>query len=370
MLHDGKDEIADGTIARNFDETDALVVDDLWIRANGGATKYLVAGMSFQLMRGQCTGLLGESGCGKTLSALGILDLVPESAGVIAQGAIRYDGVDLLNIPRNQLRQLRGNRISMVFQEAQSALNPVLRIGEQLGEVLRTHRGVTPKEARAAAIRALRKVRILPAESWVDAYPHELSGGMKQRVLIAMALICGPDFLLADEPTSSLDVVLQAEIMGYIARQRRELDIGILLITHDIALVSEHCQQVMVMYQGTLVEKGFTQDVLNHPKHPYTLRLLRSHPDWLDVDAESGTDREADADPVPAHDDSEASLNEVACRYRNACPRALSICHERAPDWQTLPSQGEFRCWNPLPPGMGLISLSTPTHDEAVPEDA
>ena len=370
MRHESKDEIADGTIARSFEETDALVVDNLWIRSNTKTAKHLVCGVSFQLMRGQCTALLGESGCGKTLSALGILNLVPPSAGKVSQGEIRYDGVDLLRLPQQELRQLRGNRIAMIFQEAQSALNPVLRIGEQLGEVVRTHRGATQKEARLAAIRALKKVHILPAESWVDAYPHELSGGMQQRVLIAMALMCGPDFLLADEPTSSLDVVLQAEIMRYLGSQRREFDIGILLITHDIALVAEHCQQVMVMYRGVLVEKGFTQDILNHPKHPYTLRLLRSHPDWRDIDSEADVEagEEAQTRATPNDLDLDREADNMACRYRDTCPRVLSICHERVPDWQTLPTQGQFRCWNPLPPGMGLISLSTPTNDELVGE--
>lgn len=351
MHPDGTDRSIAEKAVEALSDNDALVIDDLWIRAHAVPDRYLLSGVSLQIVRGQCTGLLGESGSGKTLTALSILDLVPPSAGQIERGEIRYDGVSLLRMPQTQLRQLRGNRIAMVFQETQSALNPVMRIGEQLGEVLQAHRGASRKEARTAAIRALRRVHISPADAWVDAYPHELSGGMQQRVLIAMALLCGPDFLLADEPTSSLDVVLQAQMMRYLAKQRRELDIGMLLITHDIALVAEHCQQFMVMYRGGLVEKGFTQDLLQNPKHPYTLTLLRAHPDWS---GEGTTEPE-----VALAREEEETGDWLACRFRDSCSRALSLCHERVPDWQTSPTGGQYRCWNPLPAGSGLIQIAS-----------
>src|ERR1700704_1272428 len=236
-----------------------------------------VNGVSFHLDRGELLGLVGESGCGKSITALSIMRLVAPP-GEIVSGEILFDGRDLLKFSNAEMRALRGNDIAMIFQDPMTSLNPVFTVGEQIAEALRLHRKLSRKDARAAAVEAMREVSIPDPARRIDDYPHQLSGGMRQRVMIAMALACDPKLLIADEPTTALDVTIQAQILELLNELRKNRELAVLLITHDLGVVAEVADRVAVMYTGRIVEESPVDELFARPKHPYTEGLLRSVP--------------------------------------------------------------------------------------------
>jgi peptide/nickel transport system ATP-binding protein len=301
-----------------------------------------VDGVSFEVPRGKTLGVVGESGCGKSVTALSILRLIPTPPGRIAGGRVLYDGKDLAHLPEKQLQQLRGNKISMIFQEPMTSLNPVFSVGEQVAEAVRIHQKKGRKEALARAAELFRLVGIPAPEERLAAYPHQLSGGMRQRVMIAMALACTPDLLIADEPTTALDVTIQAQILDLLRRLQRELGMSILLITHDLGVVAETCEEVIVMYAGQVVERAGAKELFAAPAHPYTAGLLRSLPDLDDA-------RTAHGEPLPEIPGVVPALHErpTACRFQDRCPRVQERCRVEAPQ---LVAHGArlVRCHFPL----------------------
>jgi oligopeptide transport system ATP-binding protein len=237
-----------------------------------------VDGVSWDLDEGETLGLVGESGCGKSVTALSILRLIPNPPGRIVDGEILFEGRDLLKVSNSEMRHIRGNRIAMVFQEPMTSLNPVLTIGNQIIEVIKLHMGLEQAEARARAVELLEMVGIPEAPRRIDDYPHQFSGGMRQRAMIAMALACNPKLLLADEPTTALDVTIQAQILDIIARLARDLGTAVVLITHNLGVVARYVDNVNVMYAGKIIEKGTVTDIFRDPRHPYSVGLLRSVP--------------------------------------------------------------------------------------------
>ncbi len=275
-----------------------------------------VDGISFTLRRGRTLGLVGESGCGKSVTALSILRLV-SPPGRIVRGAILYRGQDLLGLSERAMRHVRGKEIAMVFQEPMTSLNPVFTIGSQIGEAVRLHQRLGRAATRARVIEALHLVEMPEPERRADSYPHELSGGMRQRAMIAMALACEPNVLIADEPTTALDVTIQAQILELLRGLRERLGMAMLLITHDLGIIAEHADDVAIMYAGRIVEYGSTLDVFARPLHPYTIALMEA------VGRLGGTERYLEALPgtVP-------SLLRLpsGCRFRDRCPRAIDDC--------------------------------------------
>ena len=295
-----------------------------------------VHGVSFTLPHGRRTGLIGESGSGKTLTALAIMGLLPE--GLTATGNVSYRSRDLLTLSEPELCRLRGDRLAMIFQEPLSALNPVMRVGDQVAEPLRIHRGASREEAKRRARELLERVQIPDVAEKMRAYPHQLSGGQRQRVMIAMAMACSPELVVADEPTTALDVTVQAQVLRLLNGLVEEEDATLLLITHDLAVVAEVCELVLVMYGGYVVEEGATEEVFDRPRHPYTAGLLDAIPP-LDADL---PDRHlpAIAGTVPALGEFPAG-----CPFRNRCPRADQLCQE-----MPALSGGSHRvaCWHPV----------------------
>ena len=257
-----------------------LEVRDLraWFFTDQGVAK-AVDGVSFDVQAGETLGIVGESGCGKTVTSLAILGLLPQPPARILEGSsVRLAGEELVGAPEARLRALRGNEISMIFQEPMSSLNPVYTVGDQIGETLRLHRGMDRRAAREATVAVLDEVGIPDPSRRIDEYPHQLSGGMRQRVMIAMAIACAPKLLIADEPTTALDVTIQAQILELLAELRRAHGMAVLLITHDLGVVAEVCDRVVVMYAGQVVETGSVEDIFTRPAHPYTRGLLGSLP--------------------------------------------------------------------------------------------
>jgi peptide/nickel transport system ATP-binding protein len=314
-----------------------LVVEDLTVRVGAIAA---VHRLSFALEAGQRTGLIGESGSGKTLTALAIMGLLPE--GLSATGHVRYEGRDLLAMSEGELCQIRGDRLAMIFQEPMTALNPVMNIGDQVAEPLQLHRHMRASAARTAAQQVLERVKLPDAAARMRAYPHQLSGGQRQRAMIAMATACSPEFLIADEPTTALDVTVQAQILDLLVGLVEECGSSLLLITHDLPVVANVCQQVLVLYGGHIVEAGRVDDVFSEPRHPYTRALLDAIPP-LDDDVPSRKLR-----AIPG---SVPGLGEFppGCPFRNRCARADAVCAEMP---QLLPDdqkQHRAACWHPLP---------------------
>lgn len=237
-----------------------------------------VDGVSFYVEKGETLGIVGESGCGKSVTSLSVMRLIPEPPGKIVDGEITFNDKDVLALPDRKMRQIRGNEISMIFQEPMTSLNPVFTCGNQIIEAVRLHQSVGKTEARKRAIEMLKLVGIPAPEQRVDEYPHQLSGGMRQRVMIAMALSCNPNLLIADEPTTALDVTVQAQILELIKRLQDELGMSVIMITHDLGVIAEVADRVQVMYAGKVVEEGTTNEIFNEPKHPYTIGLLKSMP--------------------------------------------------------------------------------------------
>ena len=237
-----------------------------------------VEGVSFDIVAGETLGIVGESGCGKSVTALSVMRLLPERLARIVGGSIVFEGQDLLALDETAMRSIRGNRIAMIFQEPMTSLNPLLRVGEQIAEALRIHTGADRREARAKAAEMLRLVRIPDAARRLDDYPHQFSGGMRQRVMIAMALACDPRLLIADEPTTALDVTIQAQILKLLLELKARTGAAVILITHDLGVVAETCQRVIVMYAGRKIEEASVEALFDHPAHPYTRGLMAATP--------------------------------------------------------------------------------------------
>ncbi len=302
------------------------------------ATVHAVNGASLQLERGQTVALVGESGSGKSMTARSILGLIP-APGRISSGSIRFDGRELVGIPEEELRLLRGNRIAMIFQEPMTSLNPVLRIGDQLSEPLLLHRGLDRATAKAHAIELLQQVGIPAAEERLRDYPHQLSGGQRQRVMIAMALACDPELLIADEPTTALDVTIQAQILSLIDQLRQDKGLALLLITHDLGIVAQRADWVHVMYAGRVVESAATDELLANPLHPYTRGLLASLPE----NSRPGQPLQAIAGHPPR-----LTEDLTGCPFRERCPDARSCC-AAMPQERDMGHQHLVKCWNFLP---------------------
>jgi oligopeptide/dipeptide ABC transporter ATP-binding protein len=284
---------------------------------------HAVDGAGYDVRRGETLAVVGESGCGKSVTAMAVLGLLPRPPAEIRGGSIRFHGQELLSLPEASLRALRGNRISMIFQEPMTSLNPVFTIGDQIGEGLRLHRRLDAEAARLEAARLLELVRIPAPADRLDEYPHQLSGGMRQRVMIAMALACRPELLIADEPTTALDVTVQAQILELLQELKRELRMSILLITHDLGVVAETAERVVVMYAGTVVERAAVHELFARPQHPYTAGLFLSLP-RLDHEHDELRPIEGSV-PDPAKLPS-------GCRFHPRCPFAMPVCSEQNPE--------------------------------------
>ena len=294
-----------------------------------------VDGISLVLEKGQTLALVGESGCGKSITALSLLRLVPAPGRVVA-GQIFFAGEDILLLPATEMRRIRGNRVAMVFQEPMTALNPVLKIGDQITEVLELHKGLTHQEATRQAATLLEKVGIPDPERRLHSYPHQLSGGLRQRVVIAMALACNPQLLIADEPTTALDVTIQAQIMELLRQLQAEREMATLLITHDLGIVAESADQVAIMYAGLIVEHANVRSLFKNPSHPYTLGLLASVP-RLDG-------RNERLQPVLGHVPSPFE-RPSGCPFRSRCPEAFEPCAKACPELKEVAVGHLVRCW-------------------------
>ena len=298
-----------------------------------------VRGVDLSIGRGETLGLVGESGSGKSVTAQSILRLIQPPAGRIVQGSIVFDGTDLALATEEEMRRIRGNSISMIFQEPMTSLNPVIRIGEQIAEVVRLHRGLPPKEALRYAIDMLTKVGIAEPARRVMQFPHELSGGMRQRVMIAMALACEPKMLIADEPTTALDVTIQAQILELMRALQHEAGISILLITHDLGVVAETAHRVAVMYAGQIVERADVARLFDRPLHPYTEGLMASIPR---VDEAPSPDR-----MLPAISGVVPNLLDLptGCAFQDRCPKVHERCRREEPPLSDVGQGHAVRCW-------------------------
>ena len=320
------------------DPADALLqVRDLrtWFETDRGLFR-AVDGISFSVGRGRTVGLVGESGCGKSVTSLSLMGLVPQPPGRVSAEAILFEGRDLLGLSADERRLLRGGKMSMVFQEPMTSLNPVHTIGRQIVEAIRAHTDLSPAQARARAIEVLELVRIPSAAERFDDFPHHLSGGMRQRVMIAMALACEPALLIADEPTTALDVTIQAQILELLRELQQRLGMAILIITHDLGVIAELVDEVIVMYAGQIVESAPVAALFSDPQHPYTIGLLGSIP-RLDVDRERLATIEGTV-PSPAN-------QPVGCRFAPRCPFADSRCHAEPPPLRALGVDHQVACW-------------------------
>jgi len=314
-----------------------LEVRDLktWFHTDEGTAK-AVDGVSFDVRARETLGIVGESGCGKSVTSLSILRLVPQPPGEIAGGRILFRGQDLLELREKEMRRIRGNEIAMIFQEPMTSLNPVYTVGDQIGEVLRLHRGMSKGEARERAIEMLGRVRIPDPEQRVDEYPHQLSGGQRQRVMIAMALACDPALLIADEPTTALDVTVQAQILALLNQLQEEFGMSIILITHDLGVIAETAHRVVVMYAGVVAEVGTVEQVFDGPNHPYTEGLKAAIPKL--------GERIERLHTIPG---SVPSPYEeiVGCPFQNRCPYVMDRCRREFPELYTLGPGHEARCF-------------------------
>jgi peptide/nickel transport system ATP-binding protein len=288
-----------------------------------------VDGVSFDVPEGATVGLVGESGCGKSVTALSLLRLVPQPPGSIDGGRILFRGKDLLALPERAMRDLRGNEISMIFQEPMTSLNPVYTVGAQIVEAIRLHQKASRRDAYGRAVELLRLVGIASAETSVDAYPHQLSGGQRQRVMIAMALACQPKLLIADEPTTALDVTIQAQILELLRGLQKQMGMSVILITHDLGVVAEYTDHVVVMYAGKVVESAPARALFAHPRHPYTRGLLQSVPRF--------GSRRAPGKPAARLPTIEGLVPDLrrlppGCRFADRCPMRIDACTEAEPE--------------------------------------
>ncbi|CAN5347682.1 ABC transporter ATP-binding protein [soil metagenome] len=299
-------------------------------------TAKAVDGVSFEVRSEETLGIVGESGCGKSVTSLSILRLIPDPPGRIEGGRILFQGRDLLALTEKEMRKIRGNEIAMIFQEPMTSLNPVFTIGDQIGEVLRLHRGVSKDEARERSIEMLRRVRMPDPEQRVDEYPHQLSGGQRQRVMIAMALACDPALLIANEPTTALDVTVQAQILELLKRLQEEFGMAIILITHDLGVIAETAHRVVVMYAGVVAEVGSAEQVFAGPNHPYTECLKAAIP-RLGQEVER-------LHTIPGSVPS--PYEEIpGCPFQNRCPYVMDICRREFPPLYEIGEKHVARCF-------------------------
>ena len=318
-------------------EAELLQVEGLktWFHTEEGTAK-AVDGVSFDVRPRETLGIVGESGCGKSVTSLSILRLIPQPPGEIAGGRILFRGLDLLELPEKEMRKIRGNEIAMIFQEPMTSLNPVYTVGDQIGEVLRLHRDMSKDEARERSIEMMRRVRIPDPEQRVDEYPHQLSGGQRQRVMIAMALACDPALLIADEPTTALDVTVQAQILALLNQLQEEYGMSIMLITHDLGVIAETAHRVVVMYAGVVAEVGTAEQVFGGPNHPYTEGLKAAIPKL--------GERIERLHTIPG---SVPSPYEeiIGCPFQNRCPYVMDRCRREFPELYSLSPGHEARCF-------------------------
>ncbi len=306
---------------------------------NSGLFK-AVDDVSFSVRRGETLAIVGESGCGKSVTALSIMRLVPDPPGRIVGGSVVLEGTDLLGLDEDRMRAVRGNRISMIFQEPMTSLNPVMRIGDQITEAVQLHRTMTRKEAWERAVEMLRLVRIPVPERRAQEYPHQLSGGMRQRAMIAMALTCRPALLIADEPTTALDVTIQAQILALILDLQKELGMGLVLITHDLGVVAQTAQRVIVMYAGKKVEEADVDTLFANPRHPYTRGLMASMPAVVSL----GTNTDTRLTEIPGMVPSLSNLPK-GCAFAPRCELAIARCREEYPPLQAWGAGHLAACW-------------------------
>ena len=292
--------------------------------------------LSYTLHKGEKLGIVGESGSGKSVSSLAMLQLIPNPPGRVTGGEILYKGQDLVRLSEKEMQKLRGNEISMIFQEPMTSLNPIIQCGKQIAESLRLHRGMNKKEAMQEAVRMMKEVGIANPENRVHEYPHEMSGGMRQRVMIAMALACRPQILIADEPTTALDVTIQAQILDLIRDLDRETGTAVQFITHDLGVVSELCDTVIVMYTGHIVEQAPVKDLFRDPKHPYTVGLLNAIPSIT-----------KDRKPLQTIEGMVPNPTErvEGCSFWPRCPHASERCRKQEPPVTGLGEDRLVRCW-------------------------
>lgn len=293
-------------------------------------------GISFSLERGGTLGIVGESGCGKSATSLSIMGLLPHPGRVI-DGQIRFKGEDLLQKSGKEMRRIRGNQLAMIFQDPMTSLNPVMKVGRQIMESIMLHQKLTRTEARAKALEMLELVGISAPRERFEQYPHEFSGGMRQRGMIAIALACGPSLLIADEPTTALDVTIQAQILDLLKELNTDLNMGIILITHDLGIVAELCDRVIVMYGGLIMETGSVEQIFDHPAHPYTVGLLNSI-----VRPQPGVSRRL----TPIHGTPPDLLNPPSgCPFFARCQYAMTICDQQQPPFFTVEEGHQGACW-------------------------
>lgn len=329
------------------DKTENVVLDikDLhtYFYSRQGAAK-AVCGVSYSLTQGKILGVVGESGCGKSVTAQSVMRIVPSPPGKIVKGRIEFDGQNLVDLSMKEMRRIRGARIAMIFQEPMSSLNPVFTIGDQLSEMFILHKNMTRKDALDAAVEKMRSVHIPEPHRRLNDYPHQLSGGMCQRVMIAMALSCDPEVLIADEPTTALDVTVQSQVLDLILELREKYSTAVQIITHDLGVIAETADSVVVMYAGRVVEQAGTLDLFDRPLHPYTQGLLKSTPVLGRRTAGKMENLEEMKGMVP-------SLFNLSpgCKFVDRCPAAMPVCREKEPELTTISpdnaTQHSVRCW-------------------------
>jgi peptide/nickel transport system ATP-binding protein len=295
----------------------------------------VVDGVDFYVIKGETLGIVGESGCGKSVTSLSIMRLLDKN-GNITEGEIKFNGTNLLDLNEREMRKIRGNQIAMIFQEPMTSLNPVLTVGKQISEVLDLHKKDNKSETKQKAIHLLQQVGIPRADEIYHDYPHRLSGGMRQRVMIAMAIACNPQLLIADEPTTALDVTIQLQILDLIKKVRSEVGMSIIMITHDLGVVAEICDRVMVMYAGQVVESADVRTLLRSPKHPYTVGLIQSTPQ-----KSRGAHR---LNTISGNVPSPGEIPQ-GCRFADRCDKVMEICFEKNPELRQIDDQTHCRCW-------------------------
>lgn len=297
-----------------------------------------VDGLTYKIKKGECVALVGESACGKSVSALSVMRLIPYPPGIIVGGEVIFDGKDLLKVSEEEIRHIRGNRIAMVFQEPTTSLNPVLTVSRQLSESLELHRGIDSKAAKEESAKLLKLVGIPDSERRVDDYPHQFSGGMQQRIMIAMALACDPALLIADEPTTSVDVTVQAQLLEVINNLRTQFGTAVIIITHNLGVVARYADSVNVMYAGRLMETGPTDAIYNEPKHPYTVGLIASVP-RLDLP------RRRNLSVIDGLPPNLARLSKNMCPFSPRCKLAIAKCREQRPELEQVGTDHMSACF-------------------------
>ena len=334
---------AETPVAQCAPSAPLLSIRDLKVElATDEGTITAIDGVSFDVPPGGCLGIVGESGCGKSVTSLAVMGLLPRPAARVVGGEIRFDGRNLLALDERELRALRGREISMIFQEPMTSLNPAFSIGDQIVECLMTHERIPVAAARSRAVELLRRVRIPAPEARMREYPHRLSGGMRQRVMIAMAIACGPRLLIADEPTTALDVTIQAQIIDLLRLLKEETGAAIILISHDLGVVAELADEIAVMYAGRIVEKAAATRLFDHPEHPYTIGLLGAMPRFGGRDAPLVAVEGMPPDPFS---------RPPGCSFEPRCPFRRSRCAREAPTLNALSPRHLAACWSaPLDP--------------------